>query len=267
MGFYFCSFASGSSGNSYLVKNEDTAILVDVGISGKKILAGLADTDTELEEVQGILITHEHIDHVKSLKMMSKKIPWAAKCANAGTWDEIYDRVPLEQQKCFETGSSFKIGSIEVKSFPISHDAREPVGYSLRSGGRCITIVTDTGCITEEIFEEIKEADLLVIEANHDEEMLKVGSYPWQLKQRILGKYGHLSNAATGKCLCRLFNEAKGMNKRRKVLLAHLSGENNFPEMAFQTIKNILEEEEHYIGSHIEIAIMDKDALSRVYEI
>lgn len=265
MALNFCSFSSGSSGNCYLIRSNETALLVDVGISGKKILAGIKATQTPEEQVKGILVTHEHIDHVKSLRVISKKLPEVKTYANAGTWSQIEEKVPEEQRKLFITGNPFTIGDISIKPFKISHDAVEPVGFSFISGGKQISIVTDTGYITEEIFEEMKQADILALEANHDENMLRVGRYPWNVKQRILGEKGHLSNVAAGKCLCRLLDEC--CVKPRRVLLAHLSKENNFPEMAYQTIKNILEESEHYLGKQLQISTMMKDEMSIVYEV
>ncbi|MHC1723421.1 MAG: MBL fold metallo-hydrolase [Aminipila sp.] len=265
MAFSFCSFSSGSSGNCYLVRSDSTALLVDVGISGKKIIEGLSATETPEEQVKGVLVTHEHIDHVKSLRVISKKLPVAKTYANAGTWTQIEGNVPETQREIFITGEIFSIGDIQIKPFHISHDAVEPVGFSFYAEGKQISIVTDTGYITEEIFTEMKQADILALEANHDENMLKVGRYPWNVKQRILGNKGHLSNVAAGKCLCRLLDEC--CSKPRRILLAHLSRENNFPEMAYQTIKNVLEESEYYLGKQLQLNTMMKDEISMIYKV
>lgn len=265
MSLSFCSFSSGSSGNCYLIKSNNTALLVDVGISGKKIFEALNGTQIPQEMVKGVLVTHEHEDHVKSLRVVSKKLPEVKVYANSGTWSQIEDKVSEEKRKVFVTGESFYIDDIKIKPFKISHDAIEPVGFSFFAGEKQITIVTDTGYITEEIFNEMKQADILALEANHDENLLKVGRYPWNIKQRILGNQGHLSNVAAGNCLCRLLGEC--CVKPRKVLLAHLSRENNFPEMAYQTIKNILEESEFYLGKQLQIATMNKDEVSIIYEV
>lgn len=265
MAFSFCSFSSGSSGNCYLVRSGNTALLVDVGISGKKIIEGLSATETPEEQVKGVLVTHEHIDHVKSLRVISKKLPEAKTYANAGTWTQIEENVPETQRETFITGEIFSVGDIQIKPFHISHDAAEPVGFSFFAEGKQISIVTDTGYITEEIFTEMKQADLLALEANHDENMLKVGRYPWNVKQRILGNEGHLSNVAAGNCLCRVLDEC--YSKPRRVLLAHLSRENNFPEMAYQTIKNVLEESEHYLGKQLQLNTMMKDEISMIYKV
>ncbi len=130
-------------------------------------------------------------------------------------------------------------------------------------------MVTDTGYVTEEIFEEMKTADILALEANHDEDMLKMCRYPWNVKQRILGEKGHLSNTMAGKCICKILDECKQVKekKQRRILLAHLSRENNFPEMAYQTIKNVLEESEYYLGGNLQIHTIIKDEISMVYEV
>lgn len=260
----FCSFSSGSSGNCYLVKSETTALLVDAGISGKKIYEGLEMTATPKEQLTALLITHEHIDHTKSIRTLLKKEKTLKAYANAMTWAQIDAQICEEQKEVFETGEMFFIGDIMIKTFHVSHDAAEPVGYTFSSGGKQISIVTDTGCMSEEIISEIKEADILILEANHDVDMLKVGRYPWFLKQRVLGEEGHLSNEAAGEAILRLLSEN---GKERCVLLAHLSRENNFPEMAYQTVKNILEEANFYIGKQLELNMIIRDKISLVYEI
>lgn len=262
----FCSFSSSSSGNCYLIKSNTTALLVDAGISGKKILEGLAATNTLPENINGILITHEHIDHVKSLRTISKKLPFAKTYANIGTWSQLIGMIPAEKQVTFFTGEEFVIGDIHVMPFPISHDATEPVGFSFICRDKQISIMTDTGCVTEESFSSVMNADLLVLEANHDEQVLKMGRYPWLVKQRILSDVGHLSNTAAANCLCRILKECKS-KKDRTVLLAHLSSENNFPEMAYQTVKNILEESGHMVDSCFQLQIMLKNTLSKIYKI
>lgn len=262
MSISFCSFSSGSSGNSYLVKSGNTAILIDAGISGKKILEGLKHVDTPLELVKGLLVTHEHGDHIKSITAITKKLENVIAYANEKTWSQIGEKVIAEKKGTFKTGEEFFIGDIRVKSFNISHDAIEPVGFSFFHQGGQISIVTDTGHITEEIYEEIIDADLLVLESNHDVNMLKMCRYPWSVKQRILGLEGHLSNEDAGGALCRLIGDKE---KKRQVLLAHLSKENNFPEMAFQTIKNRLQEADFYIGKNVHIEMIVKDQISAIY--
>ena len=260
----FCSFSSGSSGNCYLIKSETTAILVDAGISGKKILEGLSATGTPREKLAALLITHEHVDHTKSIRTLMNKEKSMKAYANERTWNQITCPVREEQRAYFQTGETFLIGDIQVKAFPVSHDAAEPVGFTFSSGEKQIGIVTDTGCMSDEIIMSVKESDILILEANHDVDMLKLGRYPWFLKQRVLGEEGHLSNAAAGETILRLLSES---NKERHVLLAHLSRENNFPEMAYQTVKNILEEADYYIGKQLKLSTIIRDEISLIYEI
>lgn len=260
----FCSFASGSSGNCYMVRYGETALLVDAGISGKRIFEGMERTGTPLEQLEAVLVTHEHIDHVKSLPIVTRKAPNVKVYANKATWENIDRKVAEDKKAYFTTGEDFYIGKILVRPFPISHDAAEPVGFSLYADGSQISIVTDTGHITEEIFSEITEADLLVLEANHEVEVLQMCSYPYQTKRRILGDKGHLSNVTAGKCICRLM-EAK--DKARRILLGHLSNQNNEPELAKMTIGNILMEEDIYIGDRLKMDVILRDCVSPVYEV
>lgn len=264
MSLDFCSLASGSSGNCYLIRYNETALLVDVGISGKRIFEGLEYTDTPLENVQAVLVTHEHIDHVQSLPIVTRKAVNAKAYANEATWANINKKVADEKKEYFCTGDEFYIGDILVKTFSLSHDAADPVGYSFYADGRQISIVTDSGCITQEIFDEIVDADLLVLEANHEVEVLQMCSYPYKTKRRILGELGHLSNVTAAKCICRLM-EAK--DKARRILLGHLSQQNNEPELAKMTITNILNEEEIYIGDQLQVEVIRRDTVSRIYEV
>jgi phosphoribosyl 1,2-cyclic phosphodiesterase len=266
MDFDFCSFASGSGGNCYLIKSESAAILVDAGISGKRIWEGLKSTDTDPGMLRALLLTHEHTDHVSGLASLMKKSGAVTVYANGGTWAAIgaAEAIADERVARFVTGAEFTIGDIAIKSFAVSHDAAEPVGYTLRRKDRQIGIVTDTGRVDDKLFAEISGVDTLVLEANHDEDMLKYGKYPQFLKRRVLGDEGHLSNAAAGDIIRRLMDTEK---KKRRVLLAHLSRENNFPEMAMQTIKNILEESKYCIGADVHIDTIPRDGPGPLYEI
>ena len=262
MSLKFCSFASGSSGNCYMIQCEETVLLVDVGISGKKIMHGLASAGIEPEQVAGILITHEHSDHIKSLKTVNKKLVNATTFCNIGTWPYLQELVPKERQVTFESGVPFQIGEIIVKPFRISHDAAEPVGYSFFAQGKQISVLTDTGCVTEEIFEEIKDADLVALEANHDKDVLQFCRYPYHIKRRILSDHGHLSNDAAGECICRLVGDN---TKKRQILLSHLSHENNTPEIAKVTITNIMETAGIYAGGEVLIDVITREEISSIY--
>lgn len=264
MPLQFCSFASGSSGNCYLVKNDDTALLIDAGISGKKIFNGLEETGTDFEDVRGLLVTHEHIDHVKSLPIVTKKLPNIRVYANEPTWNSIERPVPEDKRSYFTTGEDFYIEDFLIRPFPIPHDAAEPVGFSIYFDGRQISIVTDVGFITENIFREIVDADLLLLEANHEKEILLMGPYPYSLKRRILGETGHLSNVSAGECLCQLVEVKR---KKRRILLGHLSRENNDPSVAMLTVKNTLMEKDIFAGNDLALDVVLRDCCSCVYEV
>ena len=266
MSLAFCSLSSGSSGNCYVVKSDEKLLLIDAGITLKKIKEKLEEMDSSLEEVSGILVTHEHSDHIKSVGAVSRKFDVPI-YANEKTWLDMENslgNIKESNKRIFTTGESFELLEVTIKPFSIPHDAADPVGFSFYKDEAQISTVTDIGYMTEAILNEIIHADLLVLEANHDVDMLKIGKYPWFLKQRILGKQGHLSNEDAGRALVHLITENP---KERQVLLAHLSRENNFPQMAYQTVKNILEEKSYYIGKHIMLNTIVREEISAIYSV
>jgi phosphoribosyl 1,2-cyclic phosphodiesterase len=169
-----------------------------------------------------------------------------------------------ERKSLFATGDAFRIGDIEVKTFALSHDAADPVGYSLRHEGKMISIVTDTGVFTEDILSETVDADLLVLEANHDAEMLRTGRYPAYLKKRIAGVRGHLSNIAAGKAILSMMATER---KARCILLAHLSRDNNDPRLAEQTVADMLAEMDYHSGRDLYLKPIHRNQLSLLFEI
>lgn len=266
MGFSFSSFGSGSSGNCYLVKSESTAILVDVGLTGKRILAGLAESQVDVENVDAILLTHEHIDHVRSIRMIGRKASGAEVYASEGTYAGIERKLLPQNRWSILPNEEFAVGDIAVHPFALSHDANEPTGFTLRHDGRQVTIVTDTGIVTEEIYQQMRTADLLVLEANHEVNILRMGSYPYSLQQRILGDYGHLSNETAGGVLCSILKELGG-RKVPKVLLAHLSRENNTPQQAYLTVKNMLFEQDFYLDRDVTLTVLSRDVTLPLLEV
>ena len=232
-----CSIASGSSGNCSYVGHASTHLLIDAGISGKRIEQGLMEIGVAPGELSGILVTHEHSDHIQGIGILARKygIPLYGTvetfCAmkkgktNIGRVDDA-----LFQQVFPEKGLT--IGAIDVTPFSISHDAANPVAYVFEAEGHKIGMATDLGIYTETIMEHLKESEILYLESNHDVNMLMVGGYPYYLKQRILGEHGHLSNDTAAELLCKLYHE-----KLQHVVLAHLSKENNYPELAYETIR------------------------------
>ncbi len=258
----FCSLSSSSSGNSYIVGNGKDFIIIDAGISGKKIIEGLETLKIDKENIKGILITHEHTDHIKSVGVISKKLPNVKVYANKGTWDFIEEKVPPNKRETFNTGETFLIENLKITSFAISHDAIEPVAFSISYGNKNVTVLTDTGKVSEEMFCHLIQSDILVIEANYEERLLTMCRYPWKIKQRIASDLGHLSNEETAEQLCKILENSQ---KERQVLLAHLSSENNFPELAYRTIKNIIDDKNLNIRKNMKIDVIMKNKISKKY--
>lgn len=262
--FKFCSLASGSSGNCQYIESKDTKLLVDAGLSGKKIQEALKSIEVDPKELDGILVTHEHKDHTKGVGILSRRFDLPI-YANKGTWDGMEDdlgKIKPEHIKIFDTNKQFNIKDIEVNPFDIYHDANEPVGYNFCYNSKKISILTDTGKIDEDIKKLLKGSDIMMIESNHDVEMLKVGSYPWFLKKRVLGDYGHISNETAGELIADLYE-----GKKQTILLSHLSRENNFPELAYQTVANIVTERGINIEKDISIQMTYRDMTTKVYKL
>ncbi len=264
MNLGICTFASGSTGNSYLIKSETTSLLVDAGISNRRIESCLREMNLMPSMLEGVLLTHEHVDHVKGIETLGKKAPKLPIYATEGTASELMRRyrLPLDQRyKTVTGGTAFSLGDIKVKPFNVSHDVTEAVGYAFEKGDKKISIVTDTGCISEEIFENIHDSDILVMEANHEVNLLLYGKYPYTLKQRILSDYGHLSNEACALSLIRFLRERPKGNVPT-VLLAHLSKENNSPLQARHTVENMLQEAGFFVGKDLELKVAERDSMS-----
>ena len=230
------SIASGSSGNCIYVGSDNTSVLIDAGVSRKKIIEGLKTIDIDIKDIDAILVTHEHIDHTRGLGVIARgyEIPVYATeetCNEISTMSCLgdFDRDVLH---AISPDNRFCIGDIEIEAHSIWHDAVDPVCYSLYNGKNKISVATDMGDFDNYIVEKLKDSDAMLIEANHDIRMLQVGSYPYALKQRILGKRGHLSNEASAKLILKILNE-----HIKAIFLGHLSKENNYPELAYETVK------------------------------
>jgi len=231
-----CSIASGSSGNCVYVGSDTTHILIDAGISGKRTEAGLNTLDLTGDDIDGIFVTHEHSDHIGGLGVLARRygIPIYA---TAGTIDGILSnssmgKIDLDLINVIKPDQKVIIKDLICNPMRICHDAAEPVAYRIHYGSTKIGIITDLGCYNEYTIECLKGMDALLIEANHDVNMLEVGPYPYYLKQRILSERGHLSNELAGRLLSRLLH-----NKLKTVLLGHLSQENNLPELAYEAVR------------------------------
>lgn len=231
--FEFRSLYSGSTGNCLFVQSENTKILVDAGVSARKITNALASIDTDITDLDAIVVTHEHIDHVQSLGTLSKKyhIPVFA---NRQTWDAMpiqKEKISDDNQKSYRPFEAFEIGDIKLEAFTIPHDAANPCGFNLYHDNKKISIATDIGHMNKKILEKLEGSDFIMLEANYDPEILKTCSYPYPLKTRILGPNGHLPNEMAGKTISYLLNSGL-----KQVVLGHLSKENNFPELAYKTV-------------------------------
>lgn len=231
----FCSIASGSSGNCIFAGTDDAGVLVDAGISGRQVEMGLNQIGRTGRDLDGILITHEHSDHIKGVGVLARKygvpiygtagtLQAVKNCSSLGKIEEgLFHEVTADQ--------TFTVGDMEILPFSTSHDAADPVAYRMNAGEHSVAVVTDLGVYNDYIVDHLQGLDAVLLEANHDIRMLQAGSYPYYLKQRILGKRGHLSNENAGRLLCRILHD-----NMKKIYLGHLSKENNYDALAYETV-------------------------------
>ena len=257
-----CSIASGSSGNCIYVGSDCAHVLIDAGISGRRVEAGLNSLELTGRDLDGILITHEHSDHIKGLGVIARKygIPIYA---TGGTVDAMVrsgslGKIPEGIFREIREDEPFLIKDLVVNPFTIPHDAAQPVGYRLECGEHSVGIATDLGKYNEYIIENLQNLDALLLEANHDIRMLQVGRYPYYLKQRIMGDRGHLSNENAGQLLCRLLHD-----NLKAVFLGHLSKENNYEELAYETVcSEVTMGDNPYKSKDFKIQIAKRDYIS-----
>ena len=256
----FCNLFSGSSGNCTYIESDSTKILIDAGVSCQRITKALASIGVDFDEISAILITHEHIDHTKGLTTIAKKFNTPI-YATAKTWNQMSSLNVIEECKCtFVPEKDFNVGNLIIRPFSIPHDAVEPCGFSVLNGEKKVTVATDIGHIEERLITEMSGSDILLIESNYDNDTLLCGAYPYFLKKRISSDIGHLSNEATGKLVKTLYE--KGVNK---FILGHLSKENNFPELAYQTVFNELNTTSLNVPFHLSVA--GRDTVDEILEI
>ena len=262
-----CSIASGSSGNCIYVGSDATHLLVDVGISGKKIECGLNSLGLSGNDLDGILITHEHSDHISGLGVLARKyeIPIYAtrgtitairRTKNLGNLDDDLFREIKEDSK-------FTIKDLTVNPMRVSHDSAQPAAYRFSYGSKKVAVCTDLGIYNDYTVECLKGMDALLIEANHDVNMLQVGPYPYYLKQRILGDRGHLSNENSGRLLSRILHD-----RLQTIVLGHLSKENNLPELAYEAVRmEITMGDNPYNANDFRLMVADRSEVSPVIKI
>lgn len=236
-----CVLGSGSSGNCTLVSSAGTTVLIDAGLSGRETVKRLESVGVAIDRIGAICLTHEHEDHCTALSVLSRRNGLTL-YANSGTVDAIEKggKGPGLKWNVFTTGSPFTIGSLTMEPFSVPHDAFDPVGFVVRDGVARIGIATDIGMATGLIRERLRCCQVIVIESNHDEELLRDADRPWALKQRILGRQGHLSNRQAGE----LVAEVAGPDLRA-VFLSHLSSQCNKPDLAVKTVSSILAKAGH----------------------
>lgn len=261
----FCSLASGSSGNAQYIGNDNTKLLLDAGLSGKYIQAGLEGIGIDAKDLDGILVTHEHSDHIKGIGVLMRRFN-VPLYVTEGTWrgmENKIGKVTIEDVHIIKNDAKFMIKDIEIKAYPVSHDANDPVGYTFQNGSGKIGVITDLGHYTEDILSEIRTCDLVMLEANHDIEMLQMGNYPYYLKRRILSEVGHLSNEMSGEIACDIVRNGKAKN----ILLGHLSRENNFPDLAYETVKSVMERQGIRVGDDVMLGMTYRDKIGGLYVI
>lgn len=260
----FVSIASGSSGNCIYVGSDHTHILVDAGISNKRIEQGLNEIGLKGSDLNAVVITHEHSDHTKGLGVLARRhgVPVYG---TKETLEEISDKkylgeYPKELLTQVQPDVSFSVGDLEIQPFSIYHDAANPVAYRIRNGKKSVAVATDMGHYDQYIIDHLQGLDAILLESNHDVNMLQAGPYPYYLKRRILGEHGHLSNEHAGRLLSCLLHD-----NLKQVLLGHLSKENNYEALAYETVRLEIDQgETPYRSGDFSIAVAKRDEMSQI---
>lgn len=261
--FHFCSLYSGSTGNCLFVETDNSKVLVDAGVSAKKIESALSSINVNFEDIDAILVTHEHSDHVQSLGTISKKFNIPV-FANSKTWDAMpkqRDKILDCNVKNFCVDESFELGDLRVLPFLIPHDAACPCGFNFFYDNKKLSVATDLGHITTGILNHLEGTNFLMLESNYDSEVLKCGPYPFMLKSRIAGPNGHLSNNLAGKTISHLIGS--GLSS---VIIGHLSKDNNFPELAYTTVLEELAIN-NYSACDVNICVASRTEPSNLFSI
>ncbi|KAF1300761.1 MULTISPECIES: MBL fold metallo-hydrolase [Enterococcus] len=262
--FQISILASGSSGNSLYIESNQKKILVDAGLSGKKITSLLAEVGKKPEDLDALLVTHEHRDHIHGVGVMARKYKLDV-YANEQTWqamDGMIGNIATEQKHIFEMGKVLTFGDMDIESFGVSHDAAAPQFYRFYKDGRSFVMLTDTGYCSDHVRGIIRDADAYLVESNHDLEMLRMGPYPWSLKQRILGDRGHLSNEDGALVMTDIIGD-----HTKRIYLGHLSKENNIKELAHMTMETTLKEHDLGVGEIFEVYDTDPDKATDLFAV
>lgn len=260
MSLRFSVLASGSTGNAFYIEHNDTKLLIDAGLSGKKLEQLFKQIEIDPAQLTGILVTHEHSDHIKGLGVIARKYHLPI-YANEKTWramESMIGEIKTDQKFHFEANRVKCFGTIEVESFSVSHDAADPMFFNFRAENKKVSLVTDLGYVSEKIKAVIQDSDAYIFEANHDIGMLQMSSYPWSVKRRILSDYGHVSNEDCGLALSEVITD-----RTKRVYLAHLSRENNMKELARMSVDQVLRER----GIEMDLFDTDPEKPTPLYEV
>lgn len=260
MAVRFSVLASGSTGNAFYIESGQDKLLVDAGLSGKQMDRLFQEAGADPAQLTGILVTHEHSDHIKGLGIIARKYNLPI-YANTKTWhamEKQLGKLTTDQKFHFEPNTIQTFGSIDVESFSVSHDAVDPMFFTFQAEQKKIALVTDLGYVSERIKKTVEDADAYVFEANHDISMLQMGHYPWSVKRRILGDSGHVSNEDCGLALSDIIS-----NKTRRVYLAHLSKDNNMKELARMSVSQVLRER----GIQMDLLDTDPNSPTPLFEV
>ncbi len=251
----FSVLASGSKGNAMYIESGNQSFLVDAGLSGRKLEALFASIGKSMSDLDGILVTHEHSDHIKGLGIVARKhkVPVYA---NAKTWtamDGLVGAIPTEQRFHFDMETVKTFGGLSIESFGVSLDAADPMFYVFHENGRKLSLITDTGYVSDRMKGVIQASDAYVFESNHDVGMLQMGRYPWSVKRRILSDVGHVSNEDAAVAMSEVMAE-----KPTRIYLSHLSADNNMKDLARMTVEQTLQTKGIIVGEYVDL--LDTDA-------
>ena len=258
----FCSLYSGSSGNSLFVQTENAKILVDCGVSCKKVEEGLKHLNVDPSSIDAVIVTHEHSDHVKGLGTFSKKfdIPIYANQETLDNMEAQTSKMSKSNINTFKVLDKFEVADLEIHPFPISHDAANPCGFNIYKDGKKISIATDIGTMDTKTVKQLEDSIFILLESNYDPDILRCSPYPYLLKRRIAGPTGHLSNSTAGETISYLMKSGL-----QTAMLGHLSKENNFPELAYKTVAEELINNKQDLNK-INLSVASRDLPGKLLE-
>jgi phosphoribosyl 1,2-cyclic phosphodiesterase len=259
MGLSFALLGSGSSGNATLVSDGDTHILVDVGLSGRETGKRLRECGIEPSNISAIVVSHEHGDHCRGVSPFAKDLDIPVFMTD-GTMNASGMTLDSRKHRRISSGESFDVNGLQITCFAIPHDSSDPLGFIVEKDGIKIGIALDLGFMSNLVLERLKSCDGIILESNHDVQMLKVGPYPWALKQRVMSRRGHLSNDSVAQFLMNDFD-----GQATYVVLAHLSKKNNLPELALLSAQRALEGRSSLLSCQTKLDLAPADKISKVY--